>query len=73
MGFIMIAPVNIFGEYIHKPVDLDEFAGRAPNTHHIETIETHPTVEVGDELEVKPKEVNKCPEDQEVQDSRVVG
>ena len=73
LGFIVMAPVNIFGEYIHKSMDLDEFAGKTPDGHYVEASNTHPIVEVDDELQVKPKEVSKCPEEQEVQGSRVVG
>ena len=70
LGFVQVVGVNIYGEHIAPPVDIDEYIGSIPQVRPNEPVEAHPTVDITDDIQVLPKEDIECPEKPEVRDSQ---
>ena len=75
LGFILVARVNIYGEYIGASVDIDCYTGGmpyAPETGGIKQADDAvPVEQIKPEFEILPRE-DKCLEEQEVRDLREV-
>lgn len=69
LGFILVVSINVFDERIGEPVSIDDYINSNEHTPSIQPERTHPTIDISEDLPIKRREDNKCPEKQEAQDS----
>lgn len=73
LGFISVVGINIFGERTGPPISINEYITPAGDTEFTQQGESHPTIDIPEELTVTRRENAPCPAKQEVQDSLGTG